>query len=324
MPTRRPALPRVSSAMSGFFFCGIIDDPVAKASSRLRNPNSEDDQSTTSSPIRLRWTPRRARTNRASATKSRSLVTSSEFSNTAPNPRSRAVAAGSSGSDEPASAPAPAGTRRCGAGRRAGGRRPGTGPRRGPPGGGPGGPAGPAGGGCSRGGGRHRRPGPFEEDLLEVEDPAGHPWTGPPGPTAGTRWPPGRCGSARCGACRRPLRPARSPGARWRCGRPRPTARRPGCRRPAPPRLGRGRRGRRPARRRSAARCGPGPGHGPAEPRTSQAASRTSNERLSVKASRASSGPPSKRPCQSVWPAAVSHGPVPPPAWPPGSAGAGR
>ena len=31
---RRPALPRASSAMSGFFFCGMIDDPVEKASSQ--------------------------------------------------------------------------------------------------------------------------------------------------------------------------------------------------------------------------------------------------------------------------------------------------
>ena len=28
LPIRRPALPRASSAMSGFFFCGMIDDPV--------------------------------------------------------------------------------------------------------------------------------------------------------------------------------------------------------------------------------------------------------------------------------------------------------
>ena len=29
LPIRRPDLPRASSAMSGFFFCGIIDEPVA-------------------------------------------------------------------------------------------------------------------------------------------------------------------------------------------------------------------------------------------------------------------------------------------------------
>ena len=36
----RPALPRASSAMSGFFFCGSIDEPVLYASARRRNPNS--------------------------------------------------------------------------------------------------------------------------------------------------------------------------------------------------------------------------------------------------------------------------------------------
>jgi hypothetical protein len=28
LPTTRPVLPRTSSAMSGFFFCGIIELPV--------------------------------------------------------------------------------------------------------------------------------------------------------------------------------------------------------------------------------------------------------------------------------------------------------
>ena len=28
-PMSRPALPRASSATSGFFFCGMIDEPVA-------------------------------------------------------------------------------------------------------------------------------------------------------------------------------------------------------------------------------------------------------------------------------------------------------
>ncbi len=29
LPIRRPLLPRANSAMSGFFFCGSIDEPVA-------------------------------------------------------------------------------------------------------------------------------------------------------------------------------------------------------------------------------------------------------------------------------------------------------
>ena len=55
-PIAVPALPRESSATSGFRFCGIIDDPVAASSGRRANPNSDDDQSTSSSPIRERWT----------------------------------------------------------------------------------------------------------------------------------------------------------------------------------------------------------------------------------------------------------------------------
>ena len=52
----RPALPRASSAMSGFFFCGSIDEPVAYASASRTNPNSSVDHSTISSPIRERCT----------------------------------------------------------------------------------------------------------------------------------------------------------------------------------------------------------------------------------------------------------------------------
>ena len=38
--SRAPLLPRTSSATSGFFFCGIIDEPVANASSSSTKPNS--------------------------------------------------------------------------------------------------------------------------------------------------------------------------------------------------------------------------------------------------------------------------------------------
>ncbi len=95
--------------MSAFFFCGIIELPVACASSSTANPNSDDVHSTHSSPSRERCTPRSARSNNASATKSRSLTASSEFSNAAAKPRSAAVPWGSSGNDDPASAPAPKG-----------------------------------------------------------------------------------------------------------------------------------------------------------------------------------------------------------------------
>ena len=54
-PIAVPALPRASSATSGFSFCGIIDDPVAAFSGSPTKPNSPDDHSTISSPIRERW-----------------------------------------------------------------------------------------------------------------------------------------------------------------------------------------------------------------------------------------------------------------------------
>lgn len=38
--------------MSGFFFCGIIEELVENASLKLMKPNSDVDQSTISSPMR--------------------------------------------------------------------------------------------------------------------------------------------------------------------------------------------------------------------------------------------------------------------------------
>ena len=109
LPIRRPALPRASSAMSAFFFCGSMDDPVAYASSRIAKPNSSLVHSTHSSPMRERCTPMSDRTNRYSATWSRSLTASSEFANGAAKPNLAALNPGSTGSDDPARAPAPRG-----------------------------------------------------------------------------------------------------------------------------------------------------------------------------------------------------------------------
>ena len=109
LPIKRPDLPRASSAMSGFRFCGMIEDPVAKASSSFAQPNSCDVHSTTSSPRRERWMPIIAVANKNSATKSRSLTASIEFAHGSIEAELAAVACGSSGSDEPASAPAPSG-----------------------------------------------------------------------------------------------------------------------------------------------------------------------------------------------------------------------
>ncbi len=52
--TTRGALARSSSAASGFFFCGMIDEPDAHASDTSQKPNSSLDHSTISAPSRDR------------------------------------------------------------------------------------------------------------------------------------------------------------------------------------------------------------------------------------------------------------------------------
>ena len=46
----------MSSAKSGFFFWGMMDDPVENASDNVMNPNSEVDHNTISSARRDRCT----------------------------------------------------------------------------------------------------------------------------------------------------------------------------------------------------------------------------------------------------------------------------
>ncbi len=96
--------------MSGFFFCGMIEEPVEKASWRVTKENSFVFQMMTSSAIRERLTPIIAVMNANSATKSREAVPSMELA-TEPcsKPRSAATACGSSPSEDPASAPEPYG-----------------------------------------------------------------------------------------------------------------------------------------------------------------------------------------------------------------------
>ncbi len=62
LPTRRPALPRASSAMSGFFFCGMMLDPVDQESCSVTKPNSRVDQRISSSASRLTSMPTWAQT----------------------------------------------------------------------------------------------------------------------------------------------------------------------------------------------------------------------------------------------------------------------
>ena len=79
LPISRPALPRASSATSGFFFCGMMLDPVDQASASVAKPNSGVHQRITSSLSRDRSTPIWASTYAASATRSRAAVPSIEL-----------------------------------------------------------------------------------------------------------------------------------------------------------------------------------------------------------------------------------------------------
>ncbi len=78
----RPALPRTSSATSGLRFCGMIDEPVEKASPTRANPNSLEAHRTISSPRRDRVVDRIAAADRNSRAKSREATASMELSAT--------------------------------------------------------------------------------------------------------------------------------------------------------------------------------------------------------------------------------------------------
>ena len=95
--------------MSGFFFCGMMLEPVEKASSSRTKPNSRVAQRMTSSACRLTSTPIIAVTKANSATKSRAAVPSMELAVEPVKPRSRATDVGSRPRLEPASAPEPYG-----------------------------------------------------------------------------------------------------------------------------------------------------------------------------------------------------------------------
>ena len=55
-PNTLPLLPRTSSAISGFFFCGMMEEPVENASSSSTNLNSQLHHMIISSEKRLRCT----------------------------------------------------------------------------------------------------------------------------------------------------------------------------------------------------------------------------------------------------------------------------
>ena len=106
----RPLLPRTSSGTSGFFFCGMIEEPVQKRSGRRTKPKRGLAHSTSSSAKRDRCTMTSAAKAQNSIAKSRSDTASSEFSHRPSKPSSRATRSRSIGKLVPASAAAPSGS----------------------------------------------------------------------------------------------------------------------------------------------------------------------------------------------------------------------
>ncbi len=90
-PWTRPTFPRTSSGTSGFFFWGMIEEPVQKRSGRSMKPKRSDDHSTSSSEKRERWVIASAAQPVNSMAKSLSLTASSEFSAGRSKPSSSAV-----------------------------------------------------------------------------------------------------------------------------------------------------------------------------------------------------------------------------------------
>ena len=109
MPNTRPDFPRISSAASGFFFCGMILLPVVKASDNSTNPNSLEFQMTSSSENRLRCIISKAEALQNSAAKSRSATASMLLWEISGNFKSLAVYWRSIGKLVPANAAEPKG-----------------------------------------------------------------------------------------------------------------------------------------------------------------------------------------------------------------------
>ena len=108
-PKMRPDLPRINSAASGFFFCGMIEEPEVKASESFINSKPLLIQITISSAKRDRCVAISERQNKYSMAKSRSDTESIELAVGRKNPNSFATKARSIGNDVPAKAQAPSG-----------------------------------------------------------------------------------------------------------------------------------------------------------------------------------------------------------------------
>ena len=109
VPMTEPVLPLISSVMSGFFFWGMMEEPVVYLSSISTKPNSWEDQYTSSSEMDDRCTAHWDAQNAISVTKSLSLTESMEFSVGPENPRASAVIFLSMGYVVPARAAEPRG-----------------------------------------------------------------------------------------------------------------------------------------------------------------------------------------------------------------------
>src|SRR5512145_2466100 len=82
---------RMISAVSGFFFWGMMEDVEQKASSRLTNFTNELDQMTSSSESRLAFAIMMERSASVSSAKSRVATASMELVTSPSNPRRDAV-----------------------------------------------------------------------------------------------------------------------------------------------------------------------------------------------------------------------------------------
>ena len=109
LPIARALLPRTSSKTSGFFFCGIMLEPVAIAPSRRTRANSLVEKSTTSPARRPSARTARATPHVQSRAKSRSPTVWSALRVGSQGAKRRATSARSIGSDDPEHAPLPSG-----------------------------------------------------------------------------------------------------------------------------------------------------------------------------------------------------------------------
>ena len=109
-PMTLPDLPRTNSAISGFFFCGIMLEPVEKASSSSTNLNSQEHHKIISSEKRDRCTIANAMAEAISTQKSRSATLSKLLLVTLEKPNNSAVMLRFNGYVVPANAPAPNGS----------------------------------------------------------------------------------------------------------------------------------------------------------------------------------------------------------------------